>query len=205
MTKLLYVKGSPRAGSRSVAVANAYLDALARKIPNLAVDTLPLWDARLPEFDGDKVAAKLTVFAGAAPEGAARTAWDEIVTIAERFTSAGRYLFAVPMWNNGIPYKLKQFIDLVHQPGFTFGFDPATGYVGLLKNKSATLVYCSGAYSPGAPSPAFGVDHHSAYMRSWLEQAGVSDITEIRYQPTLLSDDPERDLQRAKEAAAAAA
>lgn len=205
MTKLLYVKGSPRPGSRSVAVADAYLEALTRKIPGLEVDTLPLWDAKLPEFDGDKVAAKLTVFAGATPDGAERTAWDEIVAITERFTSADRYLFAIPMWNNGIPYKLKQFIDLVHQPGFTFGFDPQTGYFGLLKDKKATLVYCSGAYSPSAPSPAFGVDHHSAYMRSWLEQAGVTDITDIRYQPTLLSDDPAGDLQRAKEAAAAIA
>jgi len=29
------------------------------------------------------------------------------------------------MWNFGIPYKLKQWFDLIVQPGLTFGFDPA--------------------------------------------------------------------------------
>jgi FMN-dependent NADH-azoreductase len=42
-------------------------------------------------------------------------------------------------------------------------------------------------------------------MNSWLNQAGITDIQEIRYQPTLLSQDRDGDFARAKEAAAAAA
>jgi FMN-dependent NADH-azoreductase len=42
-------------------------------------------------------------------------------------------------------------------------------------------------------------------MRAWLNQAGVMDIQEIRYQPTLLSTDPEGDFAKAKAAASAAA
>jgi LacI family transcriptional regulator len=34
-----------------------------------------------------------------------------------RFLAADRLLFSVPMWNAGIPYVLKQFIDVVSQPG----------------------------------------------------------------------------------------
>ncbi len=74
-----------------------------------------------------------------------------------------------------------------------------------LKNKRATLVYTSGAFSVDARAPAFGVDHHSTYMEAWLAQAGVTDIEEIRYQPTLLSADPAGDFARAKQAAAARA
>jgi FMN-dependent NADH-azoreductase len=206
MTKLLYIQASPRHGSsRSIAVADAYLAALKAKIPDLEVDTIELWDAGLPEFDGNKNEAKLTVFGGGTNEGSQATLWDEITAIATRFTSADRYLFAIPMWNGGIPYKLKQYIDIIHQPGLTFGFAPETGYFGLLKDKKATLVYTSGAFSQAFTSPAFGTDHQSTYMDSWLDQAGVTDRQVIRYQPTILTADSDGDFERAKAAAATAA
>lgn len=206
MTKLLYIQASPRhCSSRSIAVADAYLAALKAKTPDLEVDTIELWDAGLPEFDGNRANAKLTVFGGGTNEGCQATLWDEITAIATRFTSADRYLFAIPMWNGGIPYKLKQYIDIIHQPGLTFGFAPETGYFGLLKDKKAMLVYTSGAFSQAFPSPAFGVDHQSTYMDCWLDQAGVTDRQAIRYQPTILTADSDGDFERAKSAAAAAA
>ena len=70
--------------------------------------------------------------------------------------------------------------------------------------RSATLVYTSGAYAPGVP-PAFGTDHHSTYMTAWLNQAGITDIEEVRFQPTLLSPDPAVSFAKAKSAAAAMA
>jgi len=206
VSKLLYIKASPRdTASRSIAVADAYLTALKAENPALLVDVIDLWQENLPAFDGDRANAKLAVITGHAHTQSQKTAWDEIIAIANRFISADRYLFAIPMWNGGVPYRLKQYIDIIHQPGLMFGLDPATGYFGLLKNKKATLVFTSGAYAQRSPSPAFGVDHHSTYMRSWLNQAGVTDIEEIRYQPTLLSTDPEGDFARAKAAASAAA
>lgn len=42
-------------------------------------------------------------------------------------------------------------------------------------------------------------------MRAWLEQAGVNDITEVRYQPTLLDPDTEAAFARAIAAARAVA
>jgi FMN-dependent NADH-azoreductase len=145
------------------------------------------------------------VFGGGTNEGEQATRWDEIVAIAQRFASADRYLFAIPMWNGGNPYKLKHYNDVIHQTGLLFGFDPQKGYFGLLEGKQATLVYTSGAFSLDFPTPAFGVDHQSSYMRAWLNQAGIADIIEIRYQPTILTADPEGDFERAKAAAAAAA
>lgn len=202
MTRLLFIKASPRdSASRSVAVAESYLAALKAKIPDLAVDTLDLWAEKLPDFDGDKANAKLAIITQQTHSASQKTAWDDILAIAGRFTSADRYLFAIPMWNGGIPYRLKHYIDIIHQPGVTFGLDPAKGYFGLLKDKKATLVYTSGAYAPHFPSPAYGTDHHATYMRAWLNQAGISDIQEIRYQPTLLTQDPEGDFAKAKAAA----
>ena len=48
------------------------------------------------------------------------------------------------MWNFGIPYKLKQYIDLIVQPGLTFSFDPARGYSPLLKTRPTLVILASG-------------------------------------------------------------
>lgn len=206
MSKLLYIKASPRGiDSKSGAVADAYLTALREQLPDLAVDTLDLSTDRIPDFDGDKVAAKMAVIMGQAHEGRQKTAWEEITEIASRFIAADRYLIASPMWNGGIPYRLKQYIDVIHQPGLLWRLDPQTGYQGLLKNKRAVLALTSGAYGPSMPSPAFGVDHHSTYLRDWLNQAGVTDIEEIRFQPSLLNADPEGSFKAAIAAARALA
>lgn len=206
MSKLLYIKASPRgAESKSSAVAEAYLAALRERLPDISVDTLDLAKEQIPDFDGDKAAAKMAVIAGQTNEGRRKSAWDEITAVASRFIAADRYLIAVPMWNGGIPYRLKQYIDVIHQPGLLWGLDPQTGYFGLLKNKRAVLALTSGAYGPSMPSPAFGIDHHATYLHAWLNQAGVTDIEEIRFQPTLLNPDPEGSFKAAIAAARALA
>jgi FMN-dependent NADH-azoreductase len=205
MTTLLYVNGSPRNGdSHSNKVAQAFLAARREVDPDVIVDTIDLWHDPLPEFDGDKAAAKMTVITGGQLAGATITAWDEIQRIAARFTAADEYLFAVPMWNGGVPYRLKLYIDILTQPGILFGFAPATGYTGLLQSKRATSVYTSGVFSPGAP-PAFGVDFHATYFDDWLRFIGIRDIEGIRFQPTLLTNDYDGDLAVAIAAAQAAA
>ena len=202
MTKLLFVRASPRgAESKSIQISETYLNTLRAEKRDLEVDVIDLCETDLPAFDGDKAAAKLNVILGQNQNTVQKTAWDQIVTIAGRFTAADRYLFAVPMWNGGIPYRMKHYIDIIHQPGLLFGLNPETGYFGLLENKHATLVLTSGAYASSFPSPAFGVDHHSTYLRAWLNQAGVSKIDELRFQPTLLTKDPAGDFERANQAA----
>lgn len=199
MNRLLFIQSSPRhAQSKSNQIAQAYLSALCENNPDLSVDVLSVWDINLPVFDGDKVGAKLAVMRGKEHTASEKTAWDQIVEVAKRFIAADRYLMAVPMWNGGIPYPLKHYIDVIHQPGLLWGLKPEAGYFGLLKNKHATLVLTAGAYSPSAPSPAFGTDHHSSYLRDWLNQAGVTAIDEVCFEPTLLTADPVGDLERAK-------
>lgn len=190
MSKILYIKASPRdEKSSSGQLAEAFLS--SAKARNFSIEVFDVWKERLPDFDGDRVAAKMNVITGQVHSQRERTVWDEISRIAQNFADADVYLFSIPMWNGSIPYTLKHYIDVIHQPGILFGLDPQKGYFGLLKNKKAFLTYTSGAFSPAAPSPAFGVDHHSTFMRAWLNQAGVNEIYEVRFQPTLLSSDPE--------------
>jgi FMN-dependent NADH-azoreductase len=49
------------------------------------------------------------------------------------------------MWNFAILSKLKQWFDLIVQPGLTFRFDPAQGYLPLQKNRPTVVILASGS------------------------------------------------------------
>ena len=189
MSALLHVSASPRgAASESRALAATFLDAFAETHPDVPVDTFDLWDGTLPPFGSAATAGKMAIFAGGQPEGESAEAWRAVESTFRRFDAADRYLFSVPMWNAGVPYVLKQFIDVVSQPGLLFGFDPATGYRGLLSGKKAAVVYTSAVYGPGR-GPAFGSDFQSTFFTDWLHWAGIEDVTEIHLRPDLVADD----------------
>jgi FMN-dependent NADH-azoreductase len=158
MTSLLHISASPRGTeSESLAIARTFLDGLADSRPEVTVDTFDLWDGSLPEFGPAAAAAKMNVFAGQAPAGDQAAAWQAAERTFGRFAAADYYLFSVPMWNHGIPYVLKQFIDVVSQPGMVFSFDPQHGYTGLLTGRRTVVVYTSAVYGTGRPA-AFGDD-----------------------------------------------
>ena len=141
MTSLLHISASPRGErSESLAIARTYLDTYQDVHPEDVVDSFDLWDGSLPEFGPDAAAAKMATFAGETPTGAAAEAWAAATATFRRFVAYDRYLFSVPMWNAGIPYVLKQFIDVISQPGLVFGFDGELGYTGLVTGRKAAVV-----------------------------------------------------------------
>lgn len=205
MPRLLYVVGSPRGvTSRSNTVAAAYVEAFRARHPGFEIDTLDLWREELPVFDDQKVAAKLAVMRQGKPDEAQRAAWQSVLAVVERFRTAERYVFSVPMWNGSIPYRLKHYIDVIMQPGLLFNLDRARGYSGLLENKRATVVYSAGIYAPGKP-PQFGADFQVSYFDWWLREAGITDIDTIRLPPLASAGDVSEALAKASEEARALA
>jgi FMN-dependent NADH-azoreductase len=189
MPRLLHISASPRGGaSESLGIAREFLDAFAATHPEVDIDEYDLWDGTLPEFGPAAAAAKMAVFAGEEPSGAGADAWRAAQATFRRFDAADRYLFSVPMWNAGIPYILKQFIDVVSQPGMAFSFDPEQGYTGLLTGRKAVAVYTSAVYGPGR-GPRFGSDFQAPYLADWLRWAGVEDIEEVHFRPDLATAD----------------
>jgi FMN-dependent NADH-azoreductase len=200
--KLLHISASPRGErSESLAIASTFLDVFQHVYPDVEVDHFDLWDGTLPPFGPEAAAAKMAVFAGETPTSGA---WQAAIDTFRRFDSADRYLFSVPMWNAGVPYVLKQFIDVVSQPGMVFGFDPERGYTGLLENKKAAVVYTSAVYGPDR-GPAFGTDFQATYFADWLRWAGIDDVTEIFFRPNLATADAESGRRAAHAAARDAA
>jgi FMN-dependent NADH-azoreductase len=191
MTTLLHISASPRGeASESLAIARVLLDAFREANPEASVDELNLWDGSLPAFGPDGAGAKMRVFAGEQPVGPQETAWHRARLAFDRFAAADLYLFSLPMWNAGIPYIAKQFIDVVSQPGMVFDFDPETGYTGLLGGRSAVVVYTSAVYGDGRPA-AFGSDFQQPYFEDWLRWTGITDVSSIAFRPNLATADAE--------------
>ena len=114
-------------------------------------------------------------------------AWKAIEKVINEFTSADKYLIAVPMWNFGIPYRLKHYIDILTQPGFTFSFTPEEGYKGLIKGKSVLAIYARGGEYP-SNSDLEAMDFQKRYLDLILGFIGITDIKSIILEPTLMGD-----------------
>jgi FMN-dependent NADH-azoreductase len=189
MTTLLHISASPRGvASESLALADVLIDAYREANPGDTVEHWDLWDGTLPPFGPDAAHAKMAVFAGASFTAEQAATWRRIEETFARFDSADRYLFSVPMWNHNVPYILKQFIDVVSQPGMVFGFDAQHGYTGLLTGKRAAVIYTSGVYGEGR-GPGFGTDFQVPYFEDWLRWAGVTEIETVHFRPNLVTED----------------
>lgn len=201
MPRLLHVSASPRgSASESLALGEQFLASVRDVRPDVEIDTFDLWDGTLPAFGPAAAGAKMALFAGQEPTGEQVDAWQAATATFERFAAADEYLFTVPMWNHGIPYVLKQLIDVVSQPGMVFSFDPEAGYTGLLTGKRAAVIYTSAVYGPGRPA-SFGADFQAPYLDGWLRWIGIHDITVVEFRPNLATADADADRQRAHAAA----
>lgn len=183
--RCLYVEASPRKDrSASTAVARAFLAALQRQHPALAVDTLDVWSEALPAFDGAAIDAKYAKLAGLPMSTEQQQAWQHISHMVERLNRADAVVISTPMWNFSIPYRLKHWIDLITQPGLTFSFDPHSGYAPLLKARPTLVVLSSaGDYANG---PSRGrPDMASPYLREAFKFIGLDSLDLVGVGPTV--------------------
>lgn len=187
MAKLLYIEASPRKQrSKSIEVANAFLAAYQAAHPNDEIESLDLWGIELPEFDGHTIDAKYQVLHGQSFDDDQARAWQAVVDVIDQFKAADKYVFSVPMWNFGVPYKFKHYIDVIAQPGQTFSFDTESGYSGLVQGKPAVVISARGGAYAG---DAAAMDHQKPYVEQILGFFGFTDIHHIVIEPTLAGPD----------------
>ena len=189
MDSLLYIEASPRKNrSSSIAVAKTFIETYRENHNNDRIETIDLWQTPLPEFNGEVIKAKYAIYHSREFTDAQRQAWEKVEKVIAQFTGADKYLFSLPMWNFGIPYKLKHYIDVIVQPGYTFSFSPEEGFSGLVTGKPAATVYSrAGAYGPD--SGMEGYDLQRKYLETALGFIGFSDIQSIMIDETLGPDE----------------
>jgi FMN-dependent NADH-azoreductase len=192
MPTLLHIAASPRkTRSASREVANAFITEYQASHPEDIIKSLDLWDAQLPELDEDAMNAKYAGLSGTPLDEHQKKAWGRLEELANHLHNADKIVFSLPLWNFSIPYKLKQFIDLVSQKDILFSFDPVRGLEGLLHNKKALVIYARGLdygkdSGSGTPAPAF--DFQKPYFDAWLRFIGITDIRSVIVEKTLFGD-----------------
>jgi FMN-dependent NADH-azoreductase len=189
--KLLHLACSPRADSESAAGAKVFLDGFRKVRPDWEIDAMDLWRDTLPEFRGDMLEAKYARIGGRSFSHAQRDAFAEAERLVIRLSLAERLLISTPMWNFSIPYRLKQWIDVIVQPGLTFRFDPAQGYLPLLKDRPTVVILASGSdFVTGMNRGR--IDMATPYLREVLRFIGITDIRFLQIGPTTGPAEPIR-------------
>lgn len=188
LMNLLHVVASPR-GPRSASneVAHAFIEAFGVKYPQITIDTMNVWETVLPEFDGPALDAKYAGIAGTTRTTEQKAVWEQIESLASRFHAAKLIVFSVPMWNFGIPYRLKHLIDVVSQKDLLFTFDER-GLVGTLGGRKVVVVGARGIML-GGDFPTDVFDFQIAYMAAWSRMVGISDFHSISVEKTLFGPD----------------
>jgi FMN-dependent NADH-azoreductase len=167
----LHIEASPRAdkSTSSVLARELLSEALTKED---ALDTFPIWREQLPDMDGPLLSGKYARLEKRAFTAEEEEAWARAGALVERLAAADHLLISTPMWNFGIPYRLKHWIDVITQPGLSFSFDPETGYAPLLSARPVTIILSSAGDYRGGPS--WGrPDLASSYLSAALQFIGL--------------------------------
>ena len=177
--KLLEIRSSPRgASSDSITLTKSFIEACKSANNSIVVDTLNVWHESLPEFDYQAIGAKYKAVKHETMTEAESKVWAHIQSLVQRFQNADRIVIGTPMWNFGLPYKLKQLIDLVAQRNYLFSYD-GIQYGPLLNVEKGVAVHTRGSrYLQGTPVPS-SFDHQAPYLDFWLRMIGVRDLRSV--------------------------
>ena len=177
--KVLHINAAPRGeDSRTLSVSQQLLE----RYSDATIDEVHLFEEGvLPALTRKRVDGKYSLMSGKSLEGEEKKSWEAIEAHIDRFLSADVYVVSTPMWNFGIPYFLKHYIDVIFQPGYLFHYTE-NGPEGLAKDKKMYIISSRGGdYSEG--SPAAGMDYIEPYLKAAFGFVGISDITTIAAQP----------------------
>lgn len=193
--RVLHLDASPRASrSRSRVVAQQFLEALPQ---SASVTHMDLWSMELPTLQGDMIEGRYDMLFGNPVPDDVASEWRAIEAIANSFLDHDSFVISTPMWNFGIPYRLKHFVDVVTQPGMTFRNDATGNVEGLAAGKRALIVAAS-AMPFGQDDALNGLDFQSKYLQAWLGFIGVTQIATLNVSPTFGGED---EVAKAMEAA----
>jgi FMN-dependent NADH-azoreductase len=204
MKKILHIVATPREdASRTLSVSREFLRSFQEVHPEYVVDELNLVKESVPDLTMKRVDGKYVLLGGKDLFGDLQEAWTEITQHIDRFMSADLYLVSSPMWNFGIPYMLKKYIDVIVQPKFLFRYTP-TGVEGLVKNKKMVVITSRGGEY--VTEDSLKMDFQEPYLRTIFAFVGLNDITFINAQPMDMGMEKQQErLKRAIEEAKALA
>ncbi len=172
MENLLHIAASPRLErSHSRKLAAEFIAAYMENHPGCRLAEFNVGAVEQTRFGTAGAAAKFKSLRNQELTAPERREWEDARACFEQWKAADLLIVSTPMWNFSMPYHLKQWIDHVMQPGWSFGYDPEKGYSPLLAGKKAVFICaCGSVYDT---PEAQGVDFLRPYLRTWAGFHGL--------------------------------
>lgn len=169
MNKLLQINSSLfTSEGQSTQLADLFVADYIKKNPETDVQTLDLSANPLPHLDGDRFTAFIT------PADERSDSQKTIVAESDKLIAdlreASVVVFALPMYNFGIPSVLKAYIDHIARAGETFQYTE-NGPVGLLEDKPVYIFAARGGSYLGTDK-----DTQTGYIKTFLEFIGLTNV-----------------------------
>lgn len=181
--RLLHIIATPRGHeSNTTRVSNVLIEELYSRYDDLVVSVLDLFKADLPSVAGSNIESKYKLITGQELDDRQRSHWEAIEGNIKKFLEADVYVISTPMWNFGVPYVLKYYIDAIIQPGYLYRYNEQGYPEGLVKDKRMVVVTSSGGdYSPN--TPMHECDFLEPYLRAIFNFVGITAIDFVHAQP----------------------
>ncbi len=158
--------------SLSGGLARHAIDDIRASEPDAQIVVRDLAAQPIPYFDGSTAGALFTPAEQRTP--AQQALVDLSDTLVQELFDAERIVFAVPVYNFGIPAQLKSYLDYVARAGITFRYTAQGTSEGLITGKQVIVLVSRGGVAEGTP-----VDSITPYLQTMLGFLGMNDVTVI--------------------------
>ena len=172
MKRILFLRSSLFNGDgASSQLGDEFVAQLTAQYPDSRVTILDLARNPLPHLSADEFNSWVTA------EEERSVAQRELAAISDRLLDQlfdhDILVFAVPLYNLGIPSTLKAWIDRVARAGKTFRYT-SNGPQGLLGDKQAYLLFARGGIYRDTP-----LDTQTPYLKSILGLMGITAVETV--------------------------
>jgi len=166
MIDTLIINAHPDPHSTASAT-NRMVAHLLTKLPAGSVQTVNLAETDIQTLDKTAVEMVIaTVFQGQQPNAEQAALFARMMSVVKQVKSARRLVIAYPMYNFGIPARLKDWLDNLVVPDETFRYGENSAPQGLMGEHKVLLLQASGSvYSEG---PMAQMDFASSYLKTLL-------------------------------------
>lgn len=178
MAQVLYITANPKAKetSNSLGLGDKFLRSYREAKPKDEVVVIDLYNNDIPEIDYDLMTVIGEIKKGKSPENVteqARKKFERYNQLTDQFVAADKYIFVTPMWNLGLPPRVKTYIDTIFVAGKTFKYTEQ-GPQGLLNTKKCLHIHASGGIHSKNP-----MNHGDPFLRDAMRFMGIEDYKSI--------------------------
>jgi FMN-dependent NADH-azoreductase len=187
MTHVLHIDASPR-GKRSHTrqLSQEFIQTWKAAHPDCTVTYRDLGHNPVPPVDELWVAAAFSPLQEHTPEMQEAIKLSD--ALVDEFLAADLVVCGVPMYNFSVPSNFKAYIDQIVRVNRTFKIEGYHNYKGLTQGKKMVVLMASSGGGYGQGQAMESMNFFAPYLRAVFGFIGVSDITFIYDENTIMDD-----------------